>query len=37
MKRTDINENTEQMIRKSLKISDLDTSRGIFKGDLLKG
>jgi len=37
MKRIGINANTEQLNRKLLCGSNLNTLRGIFKGDLLKG
>ena len=37
MKRISINANTEQISRKLLCGSNLNTLRGIFKGDLLKG
>ena len=37
MKRISINANTEQLSRKLLNGSNLNTLRGIFKGDLLKG
>ena len=37
MKRIGINANTEQLNRKLLNDSSLNTLRGIFKGDLLKG
>jgi len=37
MKRIGINANTEQLNRKLLNDSILNTLREIFKGDLLKG
>jgi len=37
MKRIGMNANTEQLNRKLLNDSNLNTIREIFKGDLLKG